>query len=314
MSDQCDSRSRRRRQRLLALPERSFRSPGCAWAGRRRRGITPRLGLDDHPARRSLPRRRPRRQIDAYDRRRNEAAHAPQRDPERWGKALSTAGPRTRRGNMPSRCAPISARSCAARVFASTDRTPWNPGSEGLLSGAKAGNGRRSYADRAPLARRHRERVFAAIEEGLHDVSAISGVSEERLGGRGWPHATSFARNADAKAGSTVLANMITGRKSIYAADDLRLGLVGRFVQPDALFDHGCIDATRENGVDLSLPGADGFDRGEECPKRHVVFGQQDGGREIAGRAVRIDVAQPLASKYPSRCGHCWCAARSARW
>ena len=61
-------------------------------------------------------------QIDAYDRRR--AAMRPyrkQRDPARWGGRRSTAGRRTRRGNTPCRCAPISAPSCGRRDFVSTE-------------------------------------------------------------------------------------------------------------------------------------------------------------------------------------------------
>ena len=104
---------------LLALPDKVVPVAGlCLGWPAEQRDITPRLGLDATVHHGRFDESDLARKIDAYDRRREasgllranaiRSASAPRR---------SMAGRRTRRGNMPSRCGPISARSCAPRAF-----------------------------------------------------------------------------------------------------------------------------------------------------------------------------------------------------
>jgi hypothetical protein len=97
----------------------SFPSPGCAWAGRPSRG-TSRRGSGSMPrctriaTAVAISRRRSTPMIDGAKRVARIGASA-----HRSGGARPrlTAGPRTRRGNTPSRCAPTSAPSSAPKAF-----------------------------------------------------------------------------------------------------------------------------------------------------------------------------------------------------
>ena len=108
---------------LLRLPERVVPVAGMCVGWPSERGyISPRLGLEatvhtDRYSERDLA-----ADIDAYDQRRNEGRSALEAAQSgAMGEAPSTAGPRTRRANTRSRCAPTSAPSCARRASRWTD-------------------------------------------------------------------------------------------------------------------------------------------------------------------------------------------------
>ncbi len=71
---------------------------------------------------------------------------------------------------------------------------------------------------------------------------------------------------------------------------------VFRARQPNVLVDHRGIDASGQHGVDLSLPGSDreGIEEVLEC---EPFAAEQDGGREVARRAVGVDVAETFAAQ-----------------
>ena len=83
-------------------------------------------------------------------------------------------------------------------------------------------------------------------------------------------------------------------RQIVEAGNDARLGGVTPLCEPDFLVDHSRVDLAVGHRVDLALPRRDG-ERIEEGVEREALAREQDRGREVARRAVGVDVAEPGA-------------------
>ena len=125
LPDQRDPRPRRRRERAARAPRarrpgrRAVRRVGRPSPAASRRGSGSRSPCTRTAIEQASSRARSTPMTDAASGSDPTRGSAP---PSAGARPPSTAGPRTRRGNTPSRCAPTSAPSCGPRAFGWTER------------------------------------------------------------------------------------------------------------------------------------------------------------------------------------------------